>query len=90
MGKEKTIVQNGSPSASREQSEAPIILNLPENLVLRIRREYQLLSERQQRLQAETEANTRALLEGYMAAFPQTTGKNFNLSDDKTCLIEVT
>lgn len=88
MGKEKTT-QNGS-TATLEQTEVPIVLSLPESLVLRIRREYQLLAERQQRLQAETETNTRALLEGYMAAFPQTTGKNFNLSDDKTCLIEVT
>ena len=89
MGKEKTT-QNGSTSATLEQTEVPIVLSLPESLVLRIRREYQLLAERQQRLQAETETNTRALLEGYMAAFQQTTGKNFNLSDDKTCLIEVT
>ena len=76
--------QNGSPD-----SHSPVILTLPKNLTDRIQREYQALAERQKRLQAETDNAVRGLLEGYMAAFPQTEGRNFNLSDDRTRLIEV-
>ena len=66
----------------------PTIIDLPESLSKRIKAEYKILSDQVERLQLQTDMTCRTLLEGFMAALPETEGKHFNLSEDKTKLIE--
>lgn len=85
---ETTIPAESKGAAQGAELPMPIVIDLPESLSKRIEAEYKMLQDQVQRLQHQTDNICRTLLEGFMAALPETEGRNFNLSADKTKLIE--
>lgn len=78
-------------AAAAKNSDAAagkIQIALSKQLSERIAEEYRLMQQHITRLQEQTDKQVRTLLEGYLAAHPQAEGRNFNLSSDRTFLIE--
>ena len=81
----KLTVINGS--AAGEESTL-LTIQLPSVLVDRINAEKANLEMQIRRLREQSDRILTVLLEGYLAAQPEANGRNFELSEDNTKLIE--
>lgn len=77
-----------APNAAAGGEVSYMAIPLPGVLVERINSEKAALEMQIRRLREQSDRILTVLLEGYLAGFPEASGRNFELSDDNTQLIE--